>query len=228
MVLSRFILCGVVFLNSFFVPALVPSAQNKPSADAELQVYKQWYDAFKERNLPQAIKLGEAYLQRYPNGKFGGYIRQIINFARVATDRRNIAQANANRELVQTSLADSSPELDSLLKEVIDGRADVNAKTGLGQTALMYVAANGQPGAVKILLEKKPDLNITENSHGWTALIYAIWSGDRKVVRSLLEAYPDADVKDKQGRTALDHAILTADFELMLLIVGRPMRGISS
>jgi hypothetical protein len=58
--------------------------------DAEAQPYSYWHDAFDRRNLPQAIKLGEAYLQQYPTGKFAGYITKIIEFARISLSEEKI------------------------------------------------------------------------------------------------------------------------------------------
>ena len=92
----------------------------------------------------------------------------------------------------------------------------------------MYAAAKGKVEAVEALLQKSANLDIRENSHGWTAVVYAIWSGDRILVRRLLEYYPDTGMKDREGKTALDQALLTADFEIMLLMFSRPTKGVRS
>jgi ankyrin repeat protein len=89
----------------------------------------------------------------------------------------------------------------------------------------MFAAAAADAQALDALLKKGAGLDLTEETHGWTALVYAIWSGDLGTLKTVLEYYPDASIKDQNGRTALDHAILSADLEVIVLILGRPMRG---
>jgi ankyrin repeat protein len=83
----------------------------------------------------------------------------------------------------------------------------------------------GDRETVEALIDKHANIDAAENTYGWTALIYAIWGSDHFIVRYLLEFYPDVSVKDKDGRTALDHVKATGDFEMMLLINARPVRG---
>jgi ankyrin repeat protein len=149
-----------------------------------------------------------------------------MTFARTAIIEGDISQAKTTRSLVKSSLLRAS--LESILIDISAGRADVNSRTDDGQTALMFAAANADAEAVKALLQKGADVDAIENTHGWTALVYAIWSGDRSLVGMLLEDYPNVNVKDIEGRTASDHALLSCDFEIMLLIASRPMRGVSS
>jgi ankyrin repeat protein len=188
--------------------------------NAEAQVYRNWYDAFNGRNLPQAIKLGEAYLQQYPTGKYAAYITKIIEFARTSLNEEKISQAKAFRRSIQAPTTRDATQLEFLLEQALNGRADVNATTTDGRTPLMFAAAERRAEAMKALLEKGANPDVIENTQGLTALIYAIWGGDRNLVRSLLQYYPNATIKDKEGRTALDHAMLSADFEMMLLMIG--------
>lgn len=228
----RIVFSAILLVNSPAVLAFNdPSAslvQNKRLMDAEALVYKRWYDAFKGRTLPEAIKLGEAYLQEYPNGKYGGYISKIIDFARISLNKEKIAQANALRSSIHASIAKEATQLEFLLKEALNGTTHVNTTTPDGRTPLMFAASERTAEEMEALLEKGASVNVIENTQGWTALVYAIWAGDRNLLRRLLQYYPDATIKDREGRTALDHAILSADFEMMLLILGRPMPGISS
>jgi ankyrin repeat protein len=194
------------------------------ATDPENELYKQSYDALKERLLPRVVELGEAYLQVYPEGKYAAFLRQIIAFAHTSLDPARVTAAQHFRSQVKNSMSNRL-ELESLLDEALNQHGDVNAKSTTGQTALMWAAVNGDTQSVKLLVQKSVDLDATESSQGWTALVYAVWSGDHFLVEYLLENYPDASIKDKGGRTALDHAIATGDFEMMLLINGRPLKG---
>ena len=200
--------------------------QVRTSLDAERESYRKWYEALKESNLPQLIQLGETFLLHYPDGKYSDFIRKIMTFARTSLNEDAVSKAKTMRSLVKSSLL--SAHLESILADIAAGRADVNERTDDGQTALMFAAANANAEAARVLLQKGADVDAIENTHGWTALVYAIWSGDRSLVRIILESYPDANVKDREGRTAADHALLSCDFEIMLLIASRPMRGVSS
>jgi hypothetical protein len=198
--------------------------QVRTSLDAETESYKPWYYALKERNLPQVIQLGETFLRQYPDGKYSEFIRKIMTFARTSLDEGAVSKAKSMRSLVKSSLLNGP--LESILADIAAGRGDVNKRTDDGQTALMFAAANANAEAVKALLQKEADVDAIENIHGWTSLVYAIWSGDRSLVGILLEDYPSVNIKDREGRTASDHALLSCDFEIMLLINSRPMRGV--
>ena len=221
------IVCAVVLLGATSPGYERPSVgQERASGRSERQAYKEWYDVFKERNLPQCIKLGEAYVQEYPGGIDTDFVRDTIGLVRISLDKEKIAEARELRRLVQASLRQDAGELESRLKRALCGEGDLNARTSNGQTLLMFAAAAADAESVNALLRKGAGLDLTEETHGWTVLVYAIWSGDLRTIETVLEYYPDANIKDKNGRTALDHAILSADLEVILLIEGRPMRGV--
>jgi len=232
MTISRVVSCSLMILligsgiESTSAQSSISGIQVRTSLDAETESYKPWYYALKERNPPQVIQLGETFLRQYPDGKYSDFIRKIMTFARTSLNEDAVSKAKTMRALVKSSLLNAP--LESILVDIAAGRADVNRRTDDGQTALMFAAANADAEAVKALLQKGADVDEIENTHGWTALVYAIWSGDRSLVSTLLESYPNANIKDREGRTASDHALLSCDFEIMLLINSRPMRGVSS
>ena len=199
--------------------------QVQRALDPEVQAYQEWYRVFKEQNLEQVINLGESYLEAYPEGKYEGYIRRIIEFARLSLSPEQRRRAESVRTQVTASLGDNYEQLGDLLRDVLSGQLEVDTKSADGATALMIAAANGDREALDALIHKDANIDATENTNGWTALIYAIWGSDHFIVRYLLEFYPDISVKDKEGRTAVDHAKATGDFEIMLLINSRPVRG---
>ena len=225
------IVCAVILIPGFHKAAssnsFASAGQDKSAIEAENESYRPFYNALTGRHLPQIITFGEAYLQKFPRGRFGDYIKSIINFARISLNEEKIAQAKELRRLIHASLAKDS-QLELLLNDVLNERADLNASAENGQTPLMFAADDMNPETIRALLKKGVSIDVAEKVHGWTALIYAIWSGDEKSVKSLLEYYPDLSIKDNEGRTALDHAILTANFEIIVMIMGRAMRGVSS
>jgi hypothetical protein len=230
--ISRLVSCLLMLvlvgrgIESTSAQSSFPGIQVRTTVVAETESYKPWYYALKERNLPQVIQLGETFLRQYPDGKYSDFIKQIVTFARTSLNEDAVSKAKTMRSLVKSSLLNAP--LESILVDIAAERADVNKRTDDGQTALMFAGTNANAEAVKALLQKGADVDAIENTHGWTALVYAIWSGDRSLVRTLLESYPDTNIKDREGRTASDHALLSCDFEIMFLIKSRPMRGVSS
>src|SRR5262249_41415782 len=93
-------------------------------------------NAFKQRNRPQAIKLGEEFLQEYPYGKFSDYVRKIINFARISLDEEKRAEAGEFRNQIYASLSQEKARLEALLNEALSGRVDMNTRTERGRNAL--------------------------------------------------------------------------------------------
>jgi len=193
--------------------------QDKRIVDAETRSYVPWYDALKQGNLPQVIKLGEEFLREYPESSSSDYVRKIINFVRISLDEQKRAEARELRNQIYASLSRETARLEALLNAALSGRVDVNTRTEGGRNALMYAAATANADAVKELLKKGADIDAVETSHAWSALTFAIWSNDRNVIIPRVGYYrQNKSLKDKEGRTALDHAVLTADFEIILLI----------
>jgi hypothetical protein len=232
MSISRVVSCSLMLVligsgtESTSARSAMSGNQVRTSLDAERETYRTWYEALKKRNLPQLIQLGETFLLLYPDGMYSDFIRKIMTFARTSLNEDAVSKPKTIRSLVKSSLLNLP--LESILADIAAGRADVNKGTDDGQTALMFAAANANAEAVRVLLQKGADVDTIENTHRWTALVYAIWSEDRSLVRIILENYADANVKDREGRTAFDHALLSCDFEIMMLLNSRPMRGVSS
>lgn len=217
LIFSANLITGLFFGSAHI--SFAPIKQDKRVVDPETRSYVRWYDAFKQRNLSQAIKLGDEFLEEYPYGRYSGYVSKIIDFARISLDEEKRAQAREFRNLIHASLSGETARLEVLLNEALSGTADVNTRTEGGRNALMFAAATANAEAIEELVKKGADIDARETSQAWTALTYAIWSNDRNVISRLVGYYrPNASMKDKEGRTALDHAVLTADFEIILLI----------
>lgn len=95
----------------------------------------------------------------------------------------NALNSDGKPALVVATLAGNETMVDQLL----DGRADVNIKTKDGQTPLMGTAVNGNTRIVNILLSRGADLNV-KDSHGFTALMYADGAKNSDVRAVLVKA----------------------------------------
>jgi N-acyl-D-amino-acid deacylase len=109
-------------------------------------------------------------------------------------------------------------DLHQITKMLQEG-ADVNTRDDRGVTPLMYAATIGSLDAMKLLLNRDANPNLT-NMFGSTALM---WSAtDIGKVRLLLDHGADARIVSKQGRTALQIAALSdRSAEIVRLLIGK-------
>ena len=89
----------------------------------------------------------------------------------------------------------------SQIKSLLAANADVNAKTDIGMTALMFAAVNGRLEVIQILLAAKADVN-ARGYKGVTALMLAAERGQLEVLKLLLAAHADAKATTVGGMTA--------------------------
>ena len=90
----------------------------------------------------------------------------------------------------------------SVVNKLLEGGANVNAKSNRGDTALMASAVTGMTD--EDLLKAGADVNAS-NSVGMTALMLLAQRGEPDEIATLLKAGADAHRKDGAGRTALDY-----------------------
>jgi ankyrin repeat protein len=98
---------------------------------------------------------------------------------------------------------------DVLLLTLANG-ADVASTNRFGGTALIPASEHGHTETVRILIAAGVPVNHVNNL-GWTAMQEAILlnnggPGQQDVVRQLLAAGADPNIRDPQGRTALENA----------------------
>lgn len=103
--------------------------------------------------------------------------------------------------------------------------ADVTSTNRYGGTALIPASEHGHVETVRILLAAGVSVNHV-NKLGWTAMQEAILlnnGGPRQqdVVRQLLDAGGDPNIRDPEGRTALENADRLGFVEIAALIRGR-------
>lgn len=103
-------------------------------------------------------------------------------------------------------------------------KADVNAKNGLGQTALHSAAVSNQKDMVQLLLANNADVNVKDN-RGETPLYAAAEAGDKDIVALLLANRADVNVKNNQGKTPLEAAEAKGHQEVAELLRLRQRSG---
>ena len=116
--------------------------------------------------------------------------------------------------------------------------ADASAReSSLGETALMWAAAEDHPDAVRALVEHGSDPNARSTRlvypkdrfglegvttilppGNWTALMYAARQGALESARTLAEMGADLNLTDPDGTTALELAILNGHFDTAAML----------
>jgi len=92
-----------------------------------------------------------------------------------------------------------------MLNLFLESRADLNARTQAGWTALMWAAEKGNTQAMWELLRSGARVNI-QNDSGKTALILAVRRGNIGTIGLLLNKGADPAVVDFDKKTAADYA----------------------
>jgi len=163
----------------------------------------------------------------------------------------SLAAENASAPLIQALLQAGAHPTNAILmnaartgngevvRMLLARGADANAReSSLGETALMWAAAENHPAAVRALIEHGADPNVRSDNlvypkdrfglegvttilpHGsWTALMYAGRQGSLEAARTLAEMGADLNLTDPDGTTALEFAILNGHFDTAAALV---------
>jgi len=81
----------------------------------------------------------------------------------------------------------------------------------------MGICFKGNKELVNLLIKNKVDVNQLNYNHA-SALIFAATFGYAEIVTELLKAHADKFIKDSTGKTALDHALLQGNDEVVKLL----------
>jgi len=125
----------------------------------------------------------------------------------------NTVDPKGEPALVVAARAGYSATIDVLLA----GRADVNARSGFGDTALMMAALNGHDDIVRKLRARGGVLE----GRGWTPLIYAATGGHDKIVTYLIGEGSNINAVSPNGTTALMMAVREGRVSTAELLLAR-------
>lgn len=100
---------------------------------------------------------------------------------------------------------------------LIKNGANVNAQDKSGNTALMGAIFKGHKDLVAILINAKANINQV-NGNNASALIFGATFGKAAIIKMLLNAGADKTIKDNTGKTALDHALIQENIEVIDLL----------
>jgi uncharacterized protein len=135
------------------------------------------------------------------------------------------ADVNAKDNMSDSAFLFAGAEgMDEILILTLAHGADVRSLNRFGGTALIPAAEKGHPTTVQLLIDAGVPLDHVNDS-GWTALLEAVVYGDgsqryQDVVGRLVAAGADPDIRDLQGRTALDNARIRGQAEVVRILGG--------
>ena len=95
--------------------------------------------------------------------------------------------------------------------------ANPNAQDASGNTALMGAIFKGYPKLAEALVANGAHVNLV-NLNQASPLVFAATFGQKAIAELLLKKGANKDLKDNSGKTALDHARLQENTELITLL----------
>ena len=117
-----------------------------------------------------------------------------------------ITPPNMKAEMIIREIGKDEPNL-NLISDLIVLGANLDWKDDYGYTPLIQAARFGEVGIIRMLIDKKVDLD-AQNDNGWTALhmIASVHWGKEEAAKMLIAAGARKDIEDKWGRLPYDLA----------------------
>ena len=207
--------------------ATLASAQRAPSP-SEIERYEGLHKAAHENDLEAVKRLVAQGADPDLRDDFGRTPAHVAAFASNDEAVRALAEAGADMNALEKGVYDvvtiaavaNDPELVSLAVELGN---DPGLTTSVYEgTALIAAAHLGHHEVVRRLIAAGAPLDHINNLH-WTALIEAVVLGDGgpnhvATVKALVEAGADVSIGDRDGVTALQHALNRGYSEIATII----------
>lgn len=151
----------------------------------------------------QTNQIHESFLGRQALPRSGSAAR-TVNPSSQSPRRPSTAGATPSERAQQQIIEYiRSRDLHAFTKYIEENNIDLNYTDNVGQTMLNWVAAFGTPDMVEYLCQRGADVNRGQRS---SSLHYAACFGRPAIVRLLLSHGSNVDLRDEDGRTALDKA----------------------
>lgn len=156
----------------------------------------------------------EVFVVGLKNGKAIFELRATQN--QIASLEKQIIKYLNNKNALFTAVLDDDI---TKLKEVINGKADLNVRSVDNVTPLITAIIMNHQKSAELLLEANVDVNAKDRA-GWTALIhFASSNGDLELGNALIKAKADINARDKNGATALIVAAVRGNMDFVKALV---------
>jgi ankyrin repeat protein len=107
------------------------------------------------------------------------------------------------------------------VRELVEKKADVNAKDGQGQSVGLYATAIDHPEIMTLLIQAGLELNQPLGDDGVTLLMNLATAGYSRTVQVLIDHGATIDAQDEQGWTALLCALSNAHERTAAILIER-------
>ncbi len=104
-----------------------------------------------------------------------------------------------------------------LLETIIDTKLAFKSTDKRWQQALKAACTSGHIEIVEMLIRRGVPIEAHDESH----LLEAVKSGNIELIKLLIEAGLDINTKDSSGKTLLDHAIISANFDVVHYLINK-------
>jgi ankyrin repeat protein len=159
-------------------------------------------------SLPARADLYEDFITAVSNDR----VAQVREYLARGVDPNTVGP-NGEPALVLAARANYTATVDALLA----AKANVNARSAVGDSAIMAAALNGHLDLVKKLRGRGAEIN----NAGWTPLIYAAAGGHDAVVQYLLAEGAQINAVSPNGTSALMMAVREGKGPTVTLLIAK-------
>lgn len=108
--------------------------------------------------------------------------------------------------------------LQKLVRELLSGGVNINARNSRGETALWWATRNGHVTIAEMLLDAHAEPNLPDSKYGETPLIVATALNHKELVQLLLDHKAECNTGDYFGETALYKAKVNENENILEMI----------
>lgn len=180
----------------------------------QLEIVKLLVDKGADLNLRNKLKYTPLMISTSSEWRNDSIAAYLINHGadlNVAGDHGTTALRNT------IHIGTGSPNV-PIFKLLVSKGADISysCKECCNRTAFLFSCAWGTEEMVRVLLDKKTDINQVD-CDGLNGLMYAIKLKNIPVIKQLLQAGISPDHKDNKQQSAMDYALKSKDAEIIAL-----------